>query len=127
METSRSGFLNGSGRSRTALTTLKIAVFAPMPRLKVITATTVKPGLLRNMRAAYRKSCQSVCITCSRSNSIRLDVNHNLQPLSDDASPVVNSKVQTIQFGLADVVNNFLSIWRSTAIYFRNVEQHIFL
>jgi hypothetical protein len=33
------------------LTTLKIAVFAPMPRLNVITAIKVKPGFLNNIRA----------------------------------------------------------------------------
>ena len=33
----------GSGRSSTPFTTLKIAVFAPMPSASVSTATTVKP------------------------------------------------------------------------------------
>src|SRR3954471_18120445 len=45
---------SGSGRSSSALTTLKIAVFAPMPRPSVRTATTVKPGLLRIRRRPYR-------------------------------------------------------------------------
>jgi hypothetical protein len=35
----------------TALTTLKIAVFAPMPKLSVITAINVKPGFFKNIRA----------------------------------------------------------------------------
>jgi hypothetical protein len=33
------------------LTALKIAAFAPMPRLSVMTATTVKPGRFNNIRA----------------------------------------------------------------------------
>jgi hypothetical protein len=33
------------------LTTLKIAVFTPMPSASVSTATVVKPGFLRNIRA----------------------------------------------------------------------------
>ena len=43
-----------------ALTTLKIAVFAPMPRASVTTATAVNPGDLHSMRVARRKSCQQV-------------------------------------------------------------------
>jgi hypothetical protein len=49
--TSWPGFENGSGRSITALTTLKIAVLAPTPRASVIAATSVNPGLLRSDRA----------------------------------------------------------------------------
>jgi hypothetical protein len=33
------------------LTTLKIAVFAPMPSAKVMTATKVNPGFFNNIRA----------------------------------------------------------------------------
>ena len=39
-----SGSLNGSGRSRTLLTTLKIAVLAPIPSASVKTAIAVNPG-----------------------------------------------------------------------------------
>jgi hypothetical protein len=39
--------------------TLNIAVFAPMPKASVSTATTVKPGFLIIMRIAYRKSRKS--------------------------------------------------------------------
>src|SRR5216684_3287353 len=35
-----------------------MAVFAPMPRASVRTATSVKPGLLASIRSAYRKSCR---------------------------------------------------------------------
>ena len=42
----------GSGRSSTALTKLKIVVFAPMPSASESTATIVKPGLLRSERRA---------------------------------------------------------------------------
>jgi hypothetical protein len=44
---------------RTAWTTLKIAVLAPMPRARVRTATRVKPGLLVSIRAPKRTSCHS--------------------------------------------------------------------
>jgi hypothetical protein len=40
-DTSRSGSRYGSGLSNTALTTLKIAVFAPIPNASVITAIAV--------------------------------------------------------------------------------------
>ncbi len=42
----------GSGRNNTALITLKIAVFAPMPSARVSTAMNVKPGDLRSWRKA---------------------------------------------------------------------------
>jgi hypothetical protein len=48
---SRSASGYGSGFRSTAWMTLKIAVFAPMPRLSVATATSVKPGFLTSMRA----------------------------------------------------------------------------
>jgi hypothetical protein len=38
------------GLSNTALTTLKIAVFAPMPSANVNTAIAVKPGFFNNIR-----------------------------------------------------------------------------
>src|SRR5437763_8647626 len=49
----------GSERSSTASTTLKIAVHAPMPSASESTAAAVKPGRVRNMRAAYLKSCHN--------------------------------------------------------------------
>jgi len=50
----------GSNRIRTALTRLKTEVLAPMPRARESTTTAVKPGDLRSMRRAKRKSCQHV-------------------------------------------------------------------
>jgi hypothetical protein len=41
--TSCDGSLKGSGRSSTAFTTLKIAVFAPMPSASVAMAVAVNP------------------------------------------------------------------------------------
>jgi hypothetical protein len=55
--TSRDGSRYGSGRSSTALTTEKIAVFAPMPSASVSTATAVKPGFLRIVRTPNLTSC----------------------------------------------------------------------
>ena len=44
---------NGSGFSRTAFTTLKIAVFAPIPSVSTASAEIVKPGFLRSTRIAW--------------------------------------------------------------------------
>src|SRR5437660_4501415 len=60
--TSHPGSLNGGGRSSTALTTLKIAVFAPMPSASVSTATMVKPGFFSNWRKANFKSFITQCL-----------------------------------------------------------------
>lgn len=54
--TRRSGSGKGNGRSNTAFTTLKMAVFAPMPRASVITAMAAKPGRFKSERTAYRRS-----------------------------------------------------------------------
>src|SRR5215831_14880205 len=56
--TSRSLFGNGSGRSSTALITVKMAAFDPMPRASVRAAAIANAGRFRNVRAAYRRSCQ---------------------------------------------------------------------
>jgi hypothetical protein len=42
----------GSGRSRTAFTTLKIAVVAPIPSARQATAEAVKPGFFAIARSA---------------------------------------------------------------------------
>ena len=42
----RSASANGSGRSTTALTTVKIAVLTPMPRPRMTMPASAKPGLL---------------------------------------------------------------------------------
>src|SRR5688572_853106 len=55
-----SGSLHGSGRSRTALTTLKMAAFAPMPSASVSVAMVAKVRLRRRVRAPYRRSCRKV-------------------------------------------------------------------
>jgi hypothetical protein len=54
--TSRSGALYGNGLSNTAFTTLKMAVFAPIPSARVKTATVVKPGLFTSIRNPKRAS-----------------------------------------------------------------------
>jgi hypothetical protein len=50
--TMRCGSANGSGRISTPLTTLKIAVLAPIPSARVMTATAVKPGFFVSARNA---------------------------------------------------------------------------
>src|ERR1043165_8607270 len=52
----RSSSGNGSGFSRSALTALKMAVLAPMPRASVMTAMMLKPGRLKRFLTAYRTS-----------------------------------------------------------------------
>src|SRR2546425_8940935 len=56
MVTSRSGSLNGRGRNNTLPTTLKIAVFAPIPSASVSRVTRVKRGFLSNWRKANLRS-----------------------------------------------------------------------
>ena len=58
--TRRSGSGNGTGFSSTALTTEKIAVFAPMPSARAATAAIVKLGLCRNVRSEYFRSRKNV-------------------------------------------------------------------
>jgi hypothetical protein len=53
---SRPGSRNGKGLRKAAFTTLKIAVFAPMPRTSANSATAVKAGALQSMRAPKRMS-----------------------------------------------------------------------
>ena len=48
----RSGSLRASGRNNTALTTLKIAVFAPMPSASVTTAIAANTGRFNSPRSA---------------------------------------------------------------------------
>ncbi len=52
----RSTCSNGGGRKRKLSTTVKTAVFAPIPRVRVSAATNVKPGLRRALRNAWRRS-----------------------------------------------------------------------
>src|SRR5215472_11603771 len=47
----------GSGRKSTALTTLKIAVFKPIPRTRAATTKDVVAGRLRISRKLKRTSC----------------------------------------------------------------------
>jgi hypothetical protein len=68
--TSRSGSANGSGLSRTVLTTVKIAVLAPIPRASVINVANVNTGVRTRRRTACRRSrIESVIeissVTCS--------------------------------------------------------------
>ena len=50
--TSRSGSGYGSGRSRSALATLKTAAFTPMPSASDSTTDSAKPGLRARPRSA---------------------------------------------------------------------------
>ena len=46
----RSGSANGSGFSTTAFTTVKMAELTPMPRPRITTPASAKPGVLRSVR-----------------------------------------------------------------------------
>jgi hypothetical protein len=48
--TKRSGPGNDTGFNRTVFTTVKIAVFAPMPSVKAVIAAIVKPAFRLNSR-----------------------------------------------------------------------------
>jgi hypothetical protein len=52
----RSGSRYGSGLSKTAFTTLNIAVFAPIPSASVSTAIAVTPGRFNSIRKPKWKS-----------------------------------------------------------------------
>lgn len=58
--TMRSGSGTGSFFSRIPLTSVKIAVFTPMPNASDSNATAAKPGLFERLRQAWRKSW-SIC------------------------------------------------------------------
>jgi hypothetical protein len=55
----RSGAGTGNGRSKSALTREKIALFAPMPSASDKTATSVTIGMAVSERIARRTSCMS--------------------------------------------------------------------
>ena len=61
--TNRPASLKGSGWRSTPFTTLKIALFAPMPSTSVSTATAVKPGFFSSIRNANFKSWSTVPIS----------------------------------------------------------------
>ena len=52
-----SGSFTGSGRKTSASKAVKIAVFTPMPRASVSTATAAKPRFFPNILAPKRRSC----------------------------------------------------------------------
>ncbi len=69
--TRRCGSAKGNGRSSVASTRAKIALLAPMPRARVVTAMAVNAGAWRNCRNANptsdRRSSSQVVIFISRS------------------------------------------------------------
>ena len=79
--------------SRTALTTVKIAVLVPMPSVSAATAAIVKPGLRRNMRSECCKSFRNAsmhaldCYACELvrcvPGSFRVS-DQRYQPMPDD-------------------------------------------
>src|ERR1700730_4934332 len=71
--TSRAGSWNGSGRRSTAFTTLKMAVFAPMPRARTMMAAAVKPGFLRSTRRPCLRSGRRLSMRSSTSGPINAE------------------------------------------------------
>ena len=69
--TSRSGSWKGRGRRSTASTMLNRAALAPMPRARVATATTVKPGRRTRSRTPSFRSCRRSFIPASLSSIFR--------------------------------------------------------
>src|SRR5262245_2552662 len=66
---SRSGSGYGRGLSKSALTTLKTAVFAPIPIASDATITPVRPAVRLKVRRAYRRSCRKSVIAASMQES----------------------------------------------------------
>src|ERR1700730_15482158 len=58
--TKRSGWSNGSGRSRIPSTALKIALLAPIPSASARIADSANPGFLSSDRVAKRKSSKKI-------------------------------------------------------------------
>src|ERR1041384_2833298 len=70
----RSGSGEGSGRSSTPSTTLKIAALAPMPSARVRRTTAVKPGVRASPRRERRRSRSrvfTVILSAERRGSVR--------------------------------------------------------
>src|ERR1700756_4119817 len=59
-KTSCWGSFTGSRRNNTWSRSVKMAVFAPMPRASVRTATAVKPGVRASMRKVYLRARRTV-------------------------------------------------------------------
>src|SRR2546423_8114154 len=68
----RSAFGNGSGRRRTPLTRLKIAVLAPMPRASAQIATTLNPLVFSSIRAPKPRSWKNVSILSASEREHRI-------------------------------------------------------
>src|SRR4051812_16118144 len=104
--TMRSGSENGRSRSRTAFTTLKIAVFAPIPSASAQIATSVKPGDFRSVRNANRISFR---IDTLRPSTLRiLELNWRLDAALKFDRPVDGPKNHKLPADCADAANNFL-------------------
>ena len=73
--TRRSACSNGSGRSSTVFTTLKIAVLAPMPRASVSTAIAVNAGARRRLLTRVLHIAQHVLEPAERSR-IAMEILH---------------------------------------------------
>src|SRR4029079_12998305 len=86
----RSGSGYGSGLSNSALTTLKTAVFAPMPMASDATITEVRPAVRLNVRNAYRTSWRkSVIVGSARTSASRPRVH---VPLAAIVTQLVDSE-----------------------------------
>src|SRR5262245_7314109 len=68
--TSRSPSRCGSGLSSTPLTTLKIAVFAPIPSPSVRTTAMAKPRARERLRSAYRRSERNMAVDPEEDESV---------------------------------------------------------
>ena len=84
--TSRSEPGYGSGRRRTALTKVKIVVFAPMPRASDRIATAVKPGLFRRARSANRTSLRTLSRSARPRASRHSSFRGSIAPISRRAA-----------------------------------------
>src|SRR5215467_11947845 len=82
----RSGSLYGRLRNRTAFTTEKTAVFAPIPSASIITAASVNPGFFASSRAPNSTSRHTVPIHAPARTSLTRSFTCSTPSLSTSAA-----------------------------------------
>ncbi len=87
----------------TAWTTVKIAVFAPMPRASVAIVTAAKPGFFASERAAKRRSCQARSKNGRRRRSRTASFVTSRPPSLRDALPPRFLRRHSAAHGVVDV------------------------
>src|SRR2546430_8892063 len=85
-----------------------MAVVAPMPRARVMIATEVNPGLLRNMRRPKRRSCARSC------SQFILRISRHLLFVRDRKSTRLNSSHSQISYAVFCLKKKKTTAYRET-------------